>query len=152
MGLLVEPDLVRDIANMPFVFLGEALPRLIFPAYPLFVFGDDAIRLRDAENKRVAMIFLNLLNSRTVEYNPISADACDAWPMHGSEAGRPIPHLLEDLSPIARHASREPKWDSVQGAAPRTIIPWLSYLIRYGADDSDRVVRRLHRLRIGSCT
>jgi hypothetical protein len=105
-GLFIETDFVGDIPHVLFVFLGDELPRLIFPSYRLLVFGDDAISFRDAENKRVAMVLLHLFDSGTVEDNPISVDTRDAWPVHRSEAGRSIAHLLEDLSPIARRASR----------------------------------------------
>ena len=144
--LVVEADLVRDVPYVPLMLLRGAPPRCFLPAQLLLVLGNDAIRLRDTEDKCVAMILLDLLDCGTVEDDPITADVRDARPMHGSEARRSIPNLLEDLAPVAGCIPGEAERDGIEGATPGSIISWLSYMVRDDADDSDRFVDGGQRL------
>jgi hypothetical protein len=53
----------------------------------------DLVHPLDHNDKSIAVVALNLLNSRSVQDHPISLDASDSGPVHGCEARRAIPRL-----------------------------------------------------------
>ena len=99
-GVVVEPDPLGQILDLPAVRVGTLFLSLLYLRAGRRPLGHDTVRLVHRLNQRVTVILRDLFHRRSIKDDAIAFDARDARPVHRRVTGRVIPACDENLRPL----------------------------------------------------